>query len=170
MINLFFSLSSSSLILFDQKIEKEQGKVGIPIHVTYTIINLGEKNITDLEIKECAIPPDQWSIPETASNLKWRKLEPGSKISHIFEVIPLIEGSLRMGSTLLTYVDDGFQKKALSSEMFFFEATKSTSIGVLKNMKQYSTVIFYASGLIFIPFFIWFLVKSPKKDQKEKNQ
>lgn len=161
-------VKSAPFLLFDKKVEKENVKIGIPVHVTYTITNLGDKAATDLSIQDSAFPAENWDVPSAASNLKWNIIEPGQTITHIFQVRPLVEGQLRVGSTRLDYVADGNEKIALSTQIFFFESLPTRSIGASSNLLNYTIVISIAFALIIIPFLLWILVKPKGKKTKSE--
>lgn len=171
MFTLFSAFASSApFLLFDKKVEREEAKVGAPIHVTYTIANLGDSPATDLSIEDCAIPIQQWEVPSAASNLKWNEIQPGEVITHVFTVKPLIEGSLHMESTRLDYLADGSKKIAISSQVYFFEASSTRSIGSAANLKNYTFVLLAAFATIVLPFLLWILVKPTQKKAAGKSK
>jgi hypothetical protein len=156
---LFGLVSSSAFILFDKKVTEDQGKVGEPVHVVYRIFNLGDGPADSLRIDDSGIPLDQWDFPKSASSLRWATLAPGQNLTYVFTVKPLIAGNLRMGSSRLRYLSDGEKKVALSSQLFWFEARSTRSIGAKANLLAYFVVVGVAFLSIFVPFILWMLTR-----------
>lgn len=163
-----FFAQSAPFIIFDKKIAEDTGKVNDPVHVTYRIINLGDSPATNLHIDDNGIPLEQWEYPECSNNLRWNSLAPGQNITHIFQVRPLVAGNLRMGTSRLRYNADGQKKIALSTQVFWFEARSTRSIGAKDNLVGYLITIAISAAAIFVPLLIWLFVK-PKSGAKPKT-
>ena len=159
----------SPFLVFDKKIIESDGKVNNPVHVLYRIFNLGDSPATNLHIDDSGIPLEQWDFPAAANDLRWNSIGPGENISHIFEVKPLISGSLRMGSSRLRYHADGQNKIALSTQVFWFDSKSTRSIGAKGNMKGYLLVLAVSAASIFLPLLIWLITRNTKTAQKTKT-
>lgn len=156
-------------IVFDKVIAEEDAKVNSPVHVIYRILNTGDSVATNLNIDDAGIPREQWEYPTEADHLKWSQLAPGENITHIFEAVPLIAGSLRMSASRLHYVADGQKKLAFSSQLFWFEAKSTRSIGAKSNLLAYGCIIGASVVLIFVPLLLWFIVKPATKPAQAKS-
>jgi hypothetical protein len=152
-------ISSSPFILFDKKVEDNEGRVGEPLHVTFAILNLGDSLATNLHIDDAGIPLEQWEVPRSASDLRWSSLAPGSNVTHVFAVVPRIAGHLRQGSARLRYVAEGEKKIAMSSQLFWFESRSTRSIGAKANLSGYALVVGLAFGSVLLPFALWWTQK-----------
>jgi hypothetical protein len=152
-------VSSSAFILFDKKVTEEHGKVGEPVHVVYRIFNLGDGPADNLHIDDSGIPLEQWEFPKSANNLRWTVLEPGRNVTYVFSAKPLTAGNLRMGASRLRYLSEGQKRIALSSQLFWFEARSTRSIGAKANLLGYSLVVGVAFLSIFVPFIFWILTR-----------
>jgi len=167
---LLGAVNAGPFIVFDKKVTDESGKVGRPVHVFYQLFNVGDSAATDLRIDDSGIPLEQWEFSKSASNLRWNSLAPGQNITHIFEVTPLVSGSLRMGASRLRYMADGQKKIALSSQVFWFEAKSTRSIGAKGNIRGYGIVVGAALVSVFVPFLLWRLTATPAPLEKRKAQ
>ena len=162
-ILLFSTVHAAPFVLFDKKVVEESGKVGEPLHVIYTIYNLGDAPMTNLHIEDAAIPREQWQFPEEAGNIRWDYLAAGDKATYVFEATPLVAGNLRMGSSKLSYMTEGEKKIALSSQLFWFDSKASRSIGAKSNLCGYTLVVLVAAASIFVPFFLWTMTAQKPK-------
>lgn len=174
MLLISFFLASfaqcSPFIVFDKKIIESDGKVNDPVHVLYRIFNLGDSPATELRIDDSGIPLEQWDFPPSANELRWNSIGPGENITHIFEVKPLTSGSLRMGSSRLRYHADGQNKIALSTQVFWFDAKSTRSIGAKGNIQGYLLVVGVAAASVFLPLLIWLFTRTTKAPaQKTKT-
>ena len=164
---LLSAARATPFILFDKKLSEENGKVGEPVHVVYQIVNLGDSPATDLHIDDSGIPLEQWEFPKSANNLRWSVLAPGANITHVFKATPLVAGNLRMGPSRLRFMTEGQKRIALSSQLFWFDARSTRSIGAKSNLVGYAIVIGASLASIFIPFFIWTATKVSPKQKKD---
>lgn len=167
---LFSCLTQSApFIIFDKKIVEESSKVNEPVHVMYRILNLGDSPAMNLHIDDNGIPLEQWDFPEPSNNLRWNTIAPGQNITHIFKVRPVISGNLRMGSSRLRYTADGQKKIALSTQIFWFESRSTHSIGAKDNLQGYLITVSISALAIFVPLFVWLIVKPSKKIKSKPN-
>ena len=164
---LFSAVNATPFILFDKKLSEENGKVGEPVHVIYEIHNMGDSAASDLHIDDSGIPLEQWDFPKSANNLRWNLLEPGQNISHVFEATPRVAGNLRMGPSRLRFMTEGQKKIALSSQLFWFDAKSTRSIGAKSNLLGYGIVGAAAAASILVPFILWKATKVSPKAKKE---
>ena len=167
MFSLFLQQTKAApFILFDKRLitsEYFSVKVDTPIDVFYTISNLGDSDATDLAVVDHGIPRDQFEVTESAAPLKWKTLKAGENITHIFQVKALHPGSLHMSQSQLIYFDGAEKNKALSSSVFWIEATGSRSIGARTNLKGYLIFLAAAAIAVLAPLLLW-LPTSKKVD------
>ena len=162
---------AAPFILFDKRLiasEYFTVKVDTPIDVFYTIANLGDSDATNLFVRDHGIPRDQFEVPEAASNLQWKVLKPGENITHVFQVKALKPGNIHMTQSELVYYDGAEQNRALSSSVFWIEATGSRSIGAKTNFKGYLIFLIAAAAAVAGPLLLW-LPTSKKVEPKVKT-
>ena len=165
---LIQSVHSSSFVMFDKKVLSDDGKIGEPVHVLYSIYNLGDSDITDLHIDDSGITRDQWEFPKSAGNLRWSVLEAGKNLTYVFTVKPIASGNLRMGPSRLNFIADGQKKIAMSSSLFWFDSKSTRSIGAKSNLIGYAITTLAGLASIFVPYFIWLLSKNSDKMEQKK--
>jgi hypothetical protein len=153
--------AAAPFIVFDKKLSEDTGKVGNPLHMTFTVLNLGDASASNLHVDDAGIPLEQWNFPKSASDLRWTILEPGANITHVFHVRPRIAGNLRQTSARLRYVSDGEKKIVMSSQVFWFESRSTRSIGAKSNLSGYALVVGLAFGSVILPFVMWWTQKPP---------
>ena len=159
MFSLFLQQTQSApYILFDKHLITSDFfsiKVDTPVDVYYTIANLGDSAATDLSIVDHGIPRDQFEVSEDAAPLTWKYLGAGKNITHVFQVKALQPGSLHMSPSQLIYFDGAEKNKAISSSVFWFEATGSRSIGARTNFKGYLIFLVAAAAAVVAPLLLW---------------
>jgi hypothetical protein len=162
MLSVFFLLhvvTSAPFIVFDKKLGTETAKVGEPVHAIFTVLNLGDAPALNLHIDDAGIPPEHWNFPKSAGDLRWSTLAPGSNITHVFTVIPRIAGNIRQASARLRYVSDSEKKIVMSSQIFWFDARSTRSIGAKSNLSGYALVVGIAFGSVILPLAFWWTQK-----------
>lgn len=155
--------------MFDKKVLAEDGKINEPVHVLYSIYNLGDSDITDLHIEDSGITRDQWEFPKSAGNLRWSVLEAGKNLSYVFTVKPIVSGNLRMGPSKLNFIADGQKKIAMSSSLFWFDSKSTRSIGAKNNLIGYTLTTFAGLASILVPYLIWGLSKNSDNSSEQKK-
>jgi hypothetical protein len=146
---------ASSFILFDKRLAADTGRVASSLHMIMRIHNVGDSPAVNLHVDDAGIPLEQWHYPQSANDLRWSSLPPRANVTAVFPVRPAVAGNLRQGPARLRYVADGQKKIALSSQVFWFEAGATSSIGANANLTGYAIVIGLAFASVFVPFCFW---------------